>query len=55
MTNFDIFLSEPKFASFTEVAVSADKMLNDELEAFKIKLFLSSMILLTKHNFCLTA
>ena len=28
MTNFDIFLSEPKFASFAEVAVSAEKILN---------------------------
>lgn len=28
MTNFDIFLSEPKFTSFAEVAVSAEKILN---------------------------
>lgn len=28
MTNFDIFLSEPKFAPFAEVAVSAEKILN---------------------------
>ena len=28
MTNFDIFLSEPKFASFAEAAVSAEKILN---------------------------
>ncbi len=28
MTNFDIFLSEAKFASFAEVAVSAEKILN---------------------------
>ena len=28
MTNFDMFLSEPKFASFAEVAVSAEKILN---------------------------
>ena len=28
MTNFDIFLSEPRFASFAEVAVSAEKILN---------------------------
>ena len=28
MTNFDIFLTEPKFASFAEVAVSAEKILN---------------------------
>ena len=28
MTNFDIFLSEPKFASFAEVAVSAEKILH---------------------------
>ncbi len=27
MTNFDIFLSEPKFASFAEVAVSAERIL----------------------------
>ena len=27
MTNFDIFLSEPKFSSFAEVAVSAEKIL----------------------------
>lgn len=27
MTNFDIFLSEPKFASFAEVAVSAENIL----------------------------
>ena len=27
MTNFDIFLSEPKFTSFAEVAVSAEKIL----------------------------
>ena len=26
MTNFDIFLSEAKFASFAEVAVSAEKI-----------------------------
>ncbi len=35
MTNFDNFLSEAKFASFAEVAVSADKTLNNELEIFK--------------------
>ena len=28
MTNFDIFLSEAKFTSFAEVAVSAEKILN---------------------------
>ena len=28
MTNFDIFLTEPMFASFAEVAVSAEKILN---------------------------
>ena len=28
MTNFDIYLSEPKFTSFAEVAVSAEKILN---------------------------
>ena len=28
MTNFDIFLTEPKFVSFAEVAVSAEKILN---------------------------
>ena len=28
MTNFDIFLTEPKFASFAEVAASAEKILN---------------------------
>ena len=28
MTNFDIFLSEPKFASFAEVAVSVEKILH---------------------------
>ena len=28
MTNFDIFLSEAKFASFAEVAVAAEKILN---------------------------
>ena len=28
MTNFDIFLSEPKLAPFAEVAVSAEKILN---------------------------
>ena len=28
MTNFDIFFSEPKFASFAEVAVAAEKILN---------------------------
>ena len=33
MTNFDIFLSEPKFASFAEVAVSAEKILNIDLAA----------------------
>ena len=27
MTNFDFFLTEPKFASFAEVAVSAEKIL----------------------------
>jgi type I restriction enzyme R subunit len=27
MTNFDLFLSEPKFAAFAEVAVSAEKIL----------------------------
>ena len=27
MTNFDIFLSEPKFTSFAEVAVSAERIL----------------------------
>ena len=27
MTNFDFFLSEPKFASFAEVAVSAEIIL----------------------------
>ena len=28
MTNFDVFLSEPRFSSFAEVAVSAEKILN---------------------------
>ena len=28
MTNFDSFLSEPKFTFFAEVAVSAEKILN---------------------------
>ena len=28
MTNFDIFLTEPKFAPFAEAAVSAEKILN---------------------------
>ena len=28
MTNFDLFLSETKFAAFAEVAVSAEKILN---------------------------
>jgi len=28
MTNFDNFLSDPQFASFAEVAVSAEKILN---------------------------
>lgn len=28
MTYFDIFLSKPKFTSFAEVAVSAEKILN---------------------------
>ena len=33
MTNFDIFLSEPKFTSFAEVAVSAEKILNIDTAA----------------------
>ena len=33
MTNFDIFLSEPKFASFADVAVSAEKILNIDTAA----------------------
>ena len=28
MTNFDTFLAAPKFASFAEVAVAAEKILN---------------------------
>ena len=28
MTNFDSFLSEPKFASFAEVVVASEKILN---------------------------
>ena len=33
MTNFDIFLSEPKFASFAEVAVSAERIIHIDLAA----------------------
>ena len=33
MTNFDIFFSEPKFAPFAEVAVSAEKILNIDTAA----------------------
>ena len=33
MTNFDIFLSEPKFTSFAEAAVSAEKILNIDTAA----------------------
>ena len=33
MTNFDIFLAEPKFAPFAEVAVSAEKILNIDTAA----------------------
>ena len=29
MTNFDFFLSEPKFAPFEEVTVTAEKILNN--------------------------
>ena len=33
MTNFDVFLTGPKFASFAEVAVSAEKILNIDTAA----------------------
>ena len=71
MTNFDIFLSEPKFASFAEVAVSAEKILNIDPVACVLNYRramertdiveqmtitnLSFRSLLTKHSFCLTA
>lgn len=34
MTNFDTFLSEAKFASFAEAAVSAEKILNIDPAAY---------------------
>ena len=55
MTNFDIFLSEPKFAAFAEVAVSAEKIYQIDPAACLINPNLSSKCPLTKHSFSLTA
>ena len=49
MTNFDIFLSEPEFASFAEVAALEENVVNIDKSILPFK---SPR---TKHIFCFTA